>query len=215
MQKLIVPRIMASPALPAAEIELLLEEKGALQKISNANWKDFPYTPDVRFRILHTGSEIWLKFFVQEKYIRAVETRTNGDVYKDSAVEFFVSFDQKNYYNLEFSCIGTIHLGYGSGRHGRQYISPEIAEQISAVSSLGKQAFDEKSGGFNWEMMLRIPLTCFVFDEIKNLSGLTARANFYKCGDATSEPHFISWNPIKTETPDYHQPDFFGEIAFE
>jgi enamine deaminase RidA (YjgF/YER057c/UK114 family) len=24
--------------------------------------------------------------------------------------------------------------------------------------------------------------------------------------------HFLSWNPIKTETPNFHVPEFFGEI---
>lgn len=214
MQKLTVPRILASADLSHTELGILVDEKGALQSISNANWEAFPYKPDVHFRILHTGNEICLKFYVQEKYIRAVETRTNGDVYKDSTVEFFVSFDKKNYYNLEFSCIGTIHLGYGSGRHTRKHISPAIAEQITAISTLGNQPFDEKAGSFSWEILLRIPLTCFPFDPIKNLSGQQASANFYKCGDATREPHFISWNPISTDTPDYHQPLFFGELEF-
>ena len=40
------------------------------------------------------------------------------------------------------------------------------------------------------------------------------RANFYKCGDGTSVPHFLSWSHIETETPDFHCPEFFGNMHF-
>ena len=215
MQKLIIPRVLIYPILTEEEKNVLIEEKGTLQKISNVNWEAYPYAPDVNFRILHTGNEIWLKFFVQENYIRAVETRTNGEVYKDSTVEFFISVNGENYYNFEFSCIGTIHLAYGPGRGNRKRIDPEIAEKIKIESTLGNEPFEEKSGDFSWEMMVRIPIECFAFDTLKSFNGMLARGNFYKCGDATSEPHYISWNPIETENPDYHQPEFFGNIEFE
>ncbi|WP_449033796.1 carbohydrate-binding family 9-like protein, partial [Prevotella sp.] len=26
--------------------------------------------------------------------------------------------------------------------------------------------------------------------------------------------HFLSWNPIDLPAPDFHRPDFFGEIRF-
>ena len=38
------------------------------------------------------------------------------------------------------------------------------------------------------------------------------RANFYKCGDKTAHPHYLSWSPIHTEKPDFHRPEFFGEL---
>ena len=41
------------------------------------------------------------------------------------------------------------------------------------------------------------------------------KANFYKCGDELQTPHFLSWNPIKIENPDFHRPDFFGTLEFE
>jgi hypothetical protein len=38
------------------------------------------------------------------------------------------------------------------------------------------------------------------------------RANFYKWGDGTSVPHYLTWSHIVTETPDFHRPEFFGEL---
>ena len=214
MKTLTVPKIKAESGITLQKASDLIEKQGTLQLIDSLNWAAYPYRPEVKFRIAHTGSEVWLKYYVQEKYIRALETQTNGDVYKDSTVEFFISTDGKYYYNFEFSCIGTRHLAYGPGRENRVRILPQIVESIEVHSSLGTLPFEEKTGGFEWEMMIRIPIKCFVFNKIESFDGLKATANFYKCGDETSEPHYISWNPIKTENPDYHQPEFFGQLLF-
>jgi hypothetical protein len=50
---------------------------------------------------------------------------------------------------------------------------------------------------------------------LSTFKGLKAKANFFKCGDETLEPHFVTWNPVKTTSPDYYRPEFFGEVLFE
>ena len=215
MKELFIVQIKTDEKVSLAEADHLLETKTVTNPIDTINWVEFPYRPDLKFRIGHVKDEIWLKYYVTEKNILAMETRTNGDVYKDSTVEFFISVDGKNYYNFEFSCIGTIHLAHGEGRNNRKMIDPEIVEKIEIESSLGNQPFEEKSGNFTWEMMIRIPVECFAFDKIKTVQGLKATANFYKCGDETSEPHFVTWNPIGTDNPDYHCPEYFGNIYLE
>lgn len=215
MKELFIKNIKLKKKVSLVEADHLLETQTVTNLIDKVNWEAFPYRPGLKFRIGHVGNEIWLKFYVNEKNILAQETRTNGDVYKDSTVEFFISLDGKNYYNFEFNCIGTIHIGYGPGRGNRKPITPKVAELIEIESTLGNQPFAEKSGNFNWEMMIRIPLATFEFDTLKTLSGLKARANFYKCGDETSDPHFVTWNAIGTESPDYHCPEYFGKVEFE
>jgi hypothetical protein len=46
------------------------------------------------------------------------------------------------------------------------------------------------------------------------MKGKKCRANFYKCGDDLPEPHFLAWNMINTEEPDFHRPEFFGTLEF-
>lgn len=46
-------------------------------------------------------------------------------------------------------------------------------------------------------------------------NGQNAGVNFYKCGDDLPKPHYLCWNPIKSETPDFHLPEFFGNAIFE
>ncbi len=215
MKKLFIPKISTEKTSDSEQASQLLEAKAQLQEIDTLNWEAFSYKPLLNFRIAHTGNEIWLKYYVREKYILARETRINGDVYKDSTVEFFISVDGKNYYNFEFSCIGTPHVAHGPGRGKRNFVSPELLKKIDIASTLGSEPFEEKTGDFYWEMMIRIPVECFAYDSLETFDGLKATANFYKCGDETSEPHFVTWNPVKTENPDYHRPEFFGEIEFE
>jgi len=215
MNELFVKQLSVKNPVSLSEASHILETQTVSNRINVINWENYTYQPKVSFRIGHIKNEIWLKYDVNEKHILAQETHTNGAVHKDSCVEFFVSLDGKNYYNLETNCIGTVHLAHGPARSNRKFVDPEIIKKIAIESSLGNQPFEEKTGNFEWEMMIRFPVECFAFDQIKSLNGMKATANFYKCGDDTSEPHYITWNPVKTENPDYHRPEYFGKIYFE
>jgi hypothetical protein len=215
MKELFIKRLKPGREVSLAEAEQMLEKLTVSNRIDMINWKEFNYQPKVTFRIGHTGDEIWLKYYVSEKHIIAKETKINGEVYKDSCVEFFVSPDGKNYYNFEFSCIGITHLAWGPGRGNRKFTDPDLVRKLEIRSSLGSEPFEERTGSFDWEMMIRIPVECFSFDSIVNLNGLKGTANFYKCADGSSSPHYLTWNPVLTEKPDYHRPEFFGKILFE
>lgn len=193
----------------------LFENPARPFQIDVINWPSFSYKPDVRCRLAYTYDRLLLAFDVTEQSVRAVETSINGPVHNDSCVEFFISFDGSNYYNFEFNCIGTPHLAYGPGRQNREKPDTELVSRIRVVSSLGNQPFGVRTGGFTWHLNAVIPLTCFLHHPHLSLSGTTAYANFYKCGDALPEPHFVTWNPVETSDPDYHRPEFFGQLIFD
>lgn len=215
MEPLFIKRITVANKVNISMAAHLLEKNAINHSIEIINWENFPYQPKVQFRIAHSDNQLWLLFYVNEKNILARETRTNGEVYKDSCVEFFISFDGENYYNFEFNGIGTTHLAYGPGRDNRKFVPVETVEKIETKSTLGTHPFEEKSGNFEWEMMIRIPIECFAYSDIGSFGGKEATGNFYKCGDETSDPHFVTWQPVKTEQPDYHRPEYFGKIVFE
>ena len=215
MKNLFVKKLAGKKNTDILEIEHLLETQTISHQIDTINWKDFDYRPAVIFRLAHAENQIWLKYEVNEKHIRAKETQINGDVYKDSCVEFFVSFDDENYYNFEFNCIGTPHLAFGKNRYNRKFVNEKTIKKTEVISSLGNKPFAEKTGNFTWQMVIRIPTESFEFSNIKKLNGLKAKANFYKCGDETSKPHYVTWNEVKTSNPDYHRSEFFGNLIFE
>lgn len=216
MKKLVIEELDYEGQTDIDLAEELLEDNADLLSIETLNWPTYSYKPDVKFRIAYVQDQILLKYYVNEETIMAKETRVNGSVYKDSCVEFFISLDRNDtYYNFEFNCIGTAHVGYGKAGTSRSMVDPEILKSITIKSSLGTEPFEEKTGGHQWEMMIVIPKACFSHDKDLVLKGLKATANFYKCGDDTSKPHYVTWNPVGTENPDYHQPDYFGELSFE
>lgn len=212
-----VKEIQYSGEIDLPKVSELLEAEAELLSIDLINWDEFQYAPEVQFRIAHSNNQIWLKYYVKEKSILAAVTETNGSVSGDSCVEFF--FDPQadgNYYNFEFNCIGTAHLAYGPARKERVFVEPEIIEkEILAGSSLGDQPFIENTGEHTWEMTIIIPASSLVHDQGIQLKGLTTNANFYKCGDKSAEPHYLSWNPVGTDRPDFHRPEFFGTVVFE
>ncbi len=197
------------------EISRKMDSFGDMHSISTLSWEDFTYKPGVKFRIAYDEKAFYLKYYVQEKYIRAVNTESNGRVWEDSCVEFFVSpSDDGIYYNFEFNCIGTRLLGWGKSRD-RNWVDPAIIEKIKTFSTLGTEPFEEKKGDFSWELTAMIPFEVFTQHRVSGLEGKTIKANFYKCGDKLSEPHYVSWNKIETPRPDFHRPEFFGELLFQ
>ena len=211
-----IKKISAANVEVSALPKLLDEEKIDFIPIQHANWIAYPYKPTVSFRIAHTDDTILLHFRVREASIRAKYINDNDAVWTDSCVEFFSMPGGNNiYYNIECNCIGTILIGAGSSRHGRERASQEITSLVNRWSSLGRQPFDEKIEDTSWEVALMIPYTAFFKHHLTSLDGREIKANFYKCGDELQTPHFLSWNPIKTEQPDFHRPDYFGTLIFE
>jgi hypothetical protein len=184
--------------------------------ISYVNWPDtYPSAPEVSFKIAHNGDNVFIHFFVSEDEILAKVSEDNGAVWTDSCVEFFISFDDSSYYNAEFSCIGKALLGYKKGQLEAMHAETPVMNQIKRYPSLGYGTFEKKQGGFKWDLLVIIPVSAYWQSGLESFKGIQAKANFYKCGDHLSTPHFLSWNPIKTEKPNFHKPEYFKELIFE
>jgi hypothetical protein len=202
--------------LALKDIKDLLKSEHNSQKIDIINWDNYPYKPDVKFNIAHSRTEIYLQYLVNEKYIRAKYIHNNDPVWNDSCVEFFISpFPDGTYYNFEFNCIGALLIGFGNGRDNRERAGKEITSQIRCISSLGNQAIEPSEGNFIWDLTIVIPVSAFYKHQVKEVTGMKAKANFYKCGDELKEPHYLTWKPINYPKPNFHLPDFFGDLIFD
>jgi len=200
-----------------SDISCALDQQAEKVPINNIPWPDaFPYTPDVHFRMAYNQSEIFLKYQVHESYLRAKVKSDNGPVYQDSCVEFFIKSPTENhYYNFEFNCIGTCLMQVGFSRDNREFAPGRLMGKIQRISSLGQHVIEEKSGDFTWDLVVIIPLETLFLDNLSNLQGIEMHANFYKCGDLLTCPHYLSWNPIRTSDPDFHRPEDFGILVFK
>lgn len=212
---MLIPKINITSKDDFNEIAKKLKDTEKNQ-IAYPNWTNYSHYPEVEFCIAHDGDNIYLQFNVTEDEVRAVANKNNGEVWKDSCVEFFISFDDSGfYYNLEQSCIGTALLGYRKERKNSQHGPDEVINNIKRKSSLGTENFDLRKGEFNWTLISIIPISTFWENDFKSFDGLEAKANFYKCGDNLSQPHYLSWAPVKVDKPDFHRIEFFQKIKFE
>jgi len=200
-----------------------LKTKGLKLHIAHASWggtgKDAQGLPEASVRIAHTNDAVLLRFEVREAEVRAVNARTHEPVWQDSRVEFFFNLtgqDPSGYYNLECNAIGTILYYFGTDRHQRAPAPLDIARRVKTRASLGKKAFDTRAGPAEWSVDVVLPVRALFRHEERTgpLSGRRIAANFYKCGDKLSRPHYLSWQPIRTENPDFHRPEFFAALRF-
>ncbi|WP_134088140.1 carbohydrate-binding family 9-like protein [Olivibacter sp. XZL3] len=182
----------------------------SLQPLAMVNWKEYYYVPKVGFKIAYTDESILLYYEVSEKHIRAAYLHSNEPVYRDSCVEFFISFDGSNYYNFEFNCIGTMLLAYGNEQvDQRKLASPDEISNIYRDTNICSAP-----DGVTWNLTANIPFKIFKEDDVQSLKGKECSANFYKCGDDLPIPHFLSWTAINHPKPNFHLPAFFGTLRF-
>ncbi len=215
---LTVPRVDWG-ATPAIEHVDEMFETASLEthSVDCLNWPEqFPERPEVGFKIAHSGDEIYLKFYVHESELRAAFTADNGQPWTDSCVEFFVIPGEEGspYYNIEMSCIG-YGLLHTRDAQGQIVMLEKEVGQIRRLPSLPREAIENTEGDFRWTLTMAIPVSAFACTEVAPLSGRTLRGNFYKCGDGLPRPQYLSWSPIDTPRPSFHQPKFFGELRFE
>jgi len=194
------------------EISSLLDKAETLP-LSCVNWKEYPYRPQARTAMMYNDHYLFLKYWIEEDYCMALVDEDGGPVYRDSCVEFFVSpASDDYYYNFEFNCIGRCLLAYGNSRYNRIKAPLSVINLIHRKSSLGSLPFEEKKEKTKWNIFIAIPVQAFFRHEIKTFRKGIMKANFYKCGDGLTVPHYLSWSPIVTEKPDFHRPEFFNQI---
>ena len=217
MKQLIVKRLPENDYEASSLPSLLDGQEMSFERMDCVNWvEDYPYAPKVEFRIAHADDRILLHYRVEEESVASMAGHDNGRVWEDSCCEFFfVPAADGLYYNVECNCTGTLLIGAGAEREGRMLAPEAVLQSVDRWSSLGSRPFEERVGKVKWELALVIPMSACFRSKVGSLSGQVLKANFYKCGDKLERPHFLSWNPINVAKPDFHRPDFFGELRFE
>lgn len=215
MESLIIPLLPSAPQ-KADEVRNLLDRHHVAWHSLRPNWAaHYPYAPEARFRLATSGNLLLADYEVNEDHVRAAAAADNGKVWEDSCCELFVQPDSGHYYNFECNCAGTLLIGCGNGRNNREPAAPHVLESVDRYASLGRRPFDTRSESAPWHLSLMIPAQALFNDAFTSWQQLPLRGNVYKCGDRLPRPHFLSWMPVGTETPDFHRPEFFGNMRVE
>lgn len=219
--------ILTVPFRHIRKLESLLDpqnwEKVSSVKLREIRPESSDHIPHVEVRLFRDHQALYGKFSVYDRYVRCVQDGYQAKVSKDSCVEFFLKpAASKGYFNFEFSCGGNLLCYYirnpqkkDGKRIDYDILSWEELAMVRRQSTLPPRIPEEITTPLLWELAFLIPL-----DLIQRYTPLSQniftkiwRANFYKCGDETSHPHWISWTPLPEKN--FHRPDAFGYLQFE
>ncbi len=179
--------------------------KAEIGYLSKQRWNEFFQPINTTFKILRGPQGISVLMHTDEKSLRAEQCEENSRVCDDSCMEFFFKPDpwDTNYINFEFNPKGILFLSVGAGRHGRNIIDND--RKIFNIQSVALDG--------SWTLKFYIP-DLFLYNYFDKIADV-CRGNFYKCGELTGHSHFISWSEVEVEKPDFHIPDFFGQLEFK
>lgn len=184
-----------------------------LRLLVNAKVDKYPWGGDYR-----PQTEAWLSFAegmgfhvkmrCYENEVRAEYHNPDEAVYQDSCMECFLNFypeDSGVYLNFEVNANGVMLCQMGEDKCHRTFIREMGYQQPEVRVDKTKEY---------WEIEYVIPLTLIenIYGKCEFPVSHTIKGNFYKCGDLTHTPHYGCWNPIEFAKPNFHLPEFFGNI---
>ena len=180
------------------------------------------HRPQTLCKLLYDEQNIYGIFRVEDRYVRCIHTQFQSDVWKDSCVEFFVQPENGGgYFNFEFNCGGALLASYVTdptrvGDRLKAYIplTTDDDRQIRRYASLPSVVEPEIPTPFVWYLEFSIPFALLekYSGPPGTIQGQIWRANFYKCGNETSHPHWASWASLAARN--FHDPASFGQIEF-
>lgn len=177
--------------------------------------------PRTEARLFFDGQAVCVMFRVEDRYVRALAGHDQDKVFEDSCVEFFFvpgTEVSKGYFNLEMNCGGLLLFHFQTARGKNRVIIPEEeCQKIFRRSSLPPLVDPEIQEPLTWTVSYRLPLHLLApYTRVTPPGpGVQWRANFYKCGDKTSHPHWLTWSAADLPRPDFHRPEFFGTLEFD
>jgi len=178
--------------------------------------------PATEVRITYDDNGLYITFLVNDRFVRSIQTKFNAPVCTDSCVEFFVRpKNDKGYLNFETNCGGTMLAYYiedwrrtPDGFAEFTPLTTGDAAQVKIYHSMPEIVDPEITEPAIWQNSLFIPFSLMekYVGKLGSLTGQTWHANFYKCADETSHPHWAAWNPVKELN--FHDPESFGIMTF-
>ena len=191
------------------------------ERIGNSMGRKPGHRPDTQVKIAYDDDALYLIFRVDDRYVRAAASKYQDSVCADSCVEFFFSPGRDvshGYFNLETNC-GGVTLFQFQRAPGRGVVEIPESEyrKILIAHSLPAKVDPEIETPVAWTVEYRLPIEILkkYCQVTVPASGVAWRANFYKCGDKTSHPHWLTWSPVDYPTPCFHVPESFGLLKFE
>lgn len=175
-------------------------------------WDETGYCPAAAFRAVWTPAGLAVRWEVTERVLQVTRQGLHPRVCDDSAVEFFLMPAPERdgrYINLECNPLCAMYVGAGTGRADNVLLKDEPLEQFCPWSQVVPAA-----GGLRWVQRMFVPFAFLRRHSALETpaSGTRMRANLYKIAESGPSPHFGCWSHIDWPQPDFHRPEFFGDL---
>ncbi len=119
--------------------------------------------PETRVKLRYDEDNIYVIFNVSDKYVKAVEKKTNGKVWLDSCVEFFFSPGpdiDRGYFNFEANCKGVFLFQYHTDNgQTNGFVSLKDCEKVRISHSLERSVEQEIAEHLEWQLEYSIPFS--------------------------------------------------------
>lgn len=192
-------------------------------ELTNLREESSDHRPRVSVRLFHDANTIYGLFQAQDRYIRVTNVGYQASVCKDSCVEFFFKPSVgPGYFNLEMNAGGS-YLFYYVRNHQRteegfvdfSAVEEKYGKLLTVKTTLPQTVEPEITTPVTWYAQFAIPMAAIepYCGKVADLAGQQWTCNFYKCGDDTSHPHWLTWAPIPV--CNYHLPEAFDKLILE
>ncbi|MFA5292352.1 MAG: carbohydrate-binding family 9-like protein [Phycisphaerae bacterium] len=204
----------------AAGLDKVQWEQANTLELKNYMGSKPRHFPKTQAKLLYDEKNIYVFFRIEDQYVRAVAQKLHDPVCRDSCAEFFFTPGENisdGYFNLEINCGGTMLMFHQTARNENKIqISEQNCKKIKIKTSMPKIVEPEIKEPITWTLHYTLPLEILEsYAKVsKPAAGVKWRANFYKCADDSSHPHWLTWAKIDKPRPDFHRPDFFDTIVF-
>jgi hypothetical protein len=212
---------LASPPVVGADWNAPPWQEIPSERLRNYMGKKPDHFPGTQVKVAYENTVIYVMFRVADRYVRAIAAAHQDSVCGDSCVEFFFipGVDVSGgYFNIEVNCGGIMLFHFHPGAdEGRIEIPVDDCDKLIRAHSLPRIVDPEIQESVTWTVEYAIPTTLLKrYCQVSMPKAHAAwRANFYKCADNTSHPHWLTWSPVDFPKPNFHLPPFFGWLEFE
>lgn len=179
--------------------------------INKSLWGTENYKPEVYAQIAYDDEGFIIKFTVHEKNPKCDRKNHLEFVHLDSCIEWFVNFAPEKtdkYFNFEINAAGAMNVGFRKNREECELLT----EDEINLFNIKTEIFDDY-----WTGMYKIPFDFIStkIDGYKFTKNSKIKTNLYKCGEETEYEHYMSCFDIPLKKPDFHCPQYFGEMCTE
>ena len=178
------------------------------------------HRPRTQAKVGWDREAVYVIFRVEDRYVRAVAAKHQDPVYRDSCAEFFFTPGKdlpRGYFNLEMNAGGTMLFHFQAvPKENVVTVSEADCARVLIAHSLPATVEPERPEPVVWTVEYRIPTDILPkYARVdRPAEGVTWRVNFFKCGDDTSHPHWLTWSPVRKSPLGFHLPECFGELTF-